>query len=42
LKSGSTDDPATKPGVAWMTAEMLDEGTVYRSALEIQAELDRL
>src|SRR5262249_32237515 len=27
---------------AWMTAEMLDEGTTSRSALQIQAELDLL
>jgi len=42
LKTGATADPGTKPGVAWMTAEMLDEGTTTRSALQIQAELDRL
>jgi zinc protease len=42
LKTGATADPATKSGVAWMTAEMLDEGTTSRSALQIQAELDRL
>jgi zinc protease len=42
LKSGATADPVTKPGVAWMTAEMLDEGTISRTALQIQAELDRL
>ena len=42
LKSGATADPATKPGVASMTAEMLDEGTTSRTALQIQAELDRL
>jgi zinc protease len=42
LKTGATADPATKSGVAWMTAEMLDEGTTSRSALQIQADLDRL
>jgi zinc protease len=42
LKSGATADPTERPGVAWMTAEMLDEGTTSRSALQIQAELDRL
>ena len=42
LKTGATTDPVGKPGVAWMTAEMLDEGTSSRSALQIQAELDRL
>src|SRR4029077_17071404 len=42
LKTGATADPVGKPGVAWMTAEMMDEGTSSRSALQIQAELDRL
>ena len=42
LKAGATADPTERPGVAWMTAEMLDEGTPSRSALQIQAELDRL
>ena len=42
LKTGASTDPVGKPGVAWMTAEMLDEGTSSRSALQIQAELDRL
>jgi len=42
VKSGATCDPDRKPGVSWMTAEMLDEGTESKSALEIQAELDRL
>ncbi len=42
LKSGSTSDPERLPGTAWMTAEMLDEGTASRSALQIQAELDQL
>jgi len=42
LKTGGTADPATKPGVAWMAAEMLDEGTTSRSALQLHAELDRL
>ncbi|MFN8007590.1 MAG: pitrilysin family protein [Terriglobia bacterium] len=42
VKAGSTADQATLPGEAWMTAEMLDEGTGSRSALDIQAALDRL
>ncbi len=42
VKSGATSDPNRKPGVSWMTAEMLDEGTESKSALEIQAELDSL
>jgi zinc protease len=42
LKSGAAEDPRHFSGVAWMTAEMLDEGTTRRSALQIQAELERL
>lgn len=42
LKSGAGADPPQLPGTAWMTAEMLDEGTRSRSALQIQVELDRL
>ncbi len=42
VKAGGDRDPGGKPGVAWMTAEMLDEGTQSRNALQIQAELDRL
>ncbi len=41
-KTGSAADPVGKPGLAWMTAEMLDEGTTSRSALQLSAELDRL
>ncbi len=41
-KTGAAVDPAGKPGTAWMTAEMLDEGTASRSALQLSAELDRL
>ncbi len=42
LRSGSSSDPLSKPGVAWMTTAMLTEGTQSRSTLEIQGELDRL
>jgi zinc protease len=42
VKSGAAADPDSLPGTAWMTAEMLDEGTTSRSALQIQEELDRL
>jgi zinc protease len=42
MKSGAAADPPHLAGTAWMTAEMLDEGTTSRSALQIQAELDRL
>jgi zinc protease len=42
VRSGAAEDPADQAGTAWMTAEMLDEGTTSRSALQIQAELDLL
>ena len=42
VKSGAATDPFHLAGTAWMTAEMLDEGTTSRSALQIQAELDQL
>jgi zinc protease len=42
VKSGAATDPSHLAGTAWMTAEMLDEGTTSRSALQIQAELDQL
>lgn len=42
LKSGSSSDPLSKSGVAWMTTRMMTEGTKFRSTLQIQAELDQL
>ena len=42
LRTGSSSDPMSRPGVAWMTTAMLNEGTRSRSTLEIQGELDRL
>jgi zinc protease len=42
VRSGAAEDPIDRAGTAWMTAEMLDEGTTSRSALQIQAELDLL
>jgi predicted Zn-dependent peptidase len=42
LRSGSSDDPAGKFGLASLTAAMLDEGAGSRSALEIADEVDFL
>ena len=42
IKSGSSDDPAGKFGLASLTAAMLDEGAGSRSALEIADEIDFL
>jgi zinc protease len=42
LKSGSSDDPSGKFGLASLTAAMLDEGAGSRTALEIADEIDFL
>jgi len=42
LKSGSSNDPEGKFGLASLTAAMLDEGAGTRSALEIADEIDFL
>ncbi len=42
VKVGAIADPIEKPGLASMTAEMLDEGTATRSALQLDAELERM
>jgi zinc protease len=41
-RGGSMDDPATTPGLASFTAEMLDEGAGGRDALELAAEIEQL
>jgi zinc protease len=42
VKVGAIADSPAKAGLASMTAEMLDEGTKSRSALQIEAELDSM
>ena len=42
LPSGSGSDPAGRPGLAALTADMLDEGSGNRSALDIQDALARM
>lgn len=39
---GSSDDPAGKEGLAWITADMLDEGAGSRSAIEVSTALQDL
>jgi predicted Zn-dependent peptidase len=39
VKSGSASDPAERPGLATLTADLLDEGTKARSALDISNQL---
>ncbi len=42
LHAGSASDPAGQPGLAALTADMLDEGSGDRSALDIEDALARL
>ena len=42
LRSGSADNPADMPGLAGFTAQMLEEGTVTRSAPQIADEIAQL
>lgn len=42
FQSGSDRDPLTLPGVASMTADVLDEGTTTRDALQIADELESI
>jgi predicted Zn-dependent peptidase len=42
IQAGSADDPAGKPGVASLTAAMLDEGAGARSSLQIADAIDFL
>ena len=39
VKSGAASDPAERPGLATLTADLLDEGTKTRSALDISNQL---
>ncbi len=42
LKSGWAADPADRPGAASLTADLMDEGTKSRTALEIAEEIKSL
>lgn len=42
VRTGGLADPAGKAGLADLTADMLDEGTAQRSALQISAEIEQL
>ena len=42
IRSGWAADPTGKPGTASLTAELIDEGTKTRTALQIADEIDRL
>ncbi len=42
LSSGAAEDPDDRPGLAALTADMLDEGSGERSALDLEAAFARL
>ncbi len=42
LPAGASSDPADRPGLAALTADMLDEGAGGRSALELQEAIGRI
>jgi predicted Zn-dependent peptidase len=42
IMAGAADDPASKPGLANLTAQMLDEGTGKRDALTVADDLEYL
>ncbi len=42
VPTGSADDPAGKPGLAFTTADMLDEGAGKRGAIEISSAIEDL
>lgn len=42
LSSGAAEDPDDRPGLAALTADMLDEGSGERSALDLEAAFPRL
>ena len=41
-RAGAASDPAAQPGLAALTADLLDEGTETRSDLDLHAALDRI
>lgn len=42
LSSGSAADPVDRPGLAALTADMLDEGSLWRSAIDIEEALSSM
>jgi zinc protease len=42
IQAGSDHDPMGQPGIASMTADVLDEGTTTRDALQISEELEAI
>ena len=42
LPTGSSSDPADRPGLAALTADLLDEGSESKSVIELHGALDRI
>jgi len=42
VRAGSAADPDGKPGVAWMTAALLDQGTLTRTAAQVADTIDSI
>jgi zinc protease len=42
LRGGHVDDPPERPGLAWVTASLLDEGTARLTPAQLQEELELL
>lgn len=42
IQAGSDHDPITQPGIASMTADVIDEGTKTRDALKISEEIETI
>jgi predicted Zn-dependent peptidase len=42
IQAGADHDPADQPGIASMTADLLDEGTKTRSTLQISEDIDAI
>src|SRR5262245_64216157 len=42
IRAGGSQDPANKPGVAYVAASLLDQGTTTKSAEQIASTIDSL
>jgi zinc protease len=42
VRAGGSQDPATRPGVAYVAASLLDQGTTTKSAEQIASTIDSI
>ena len=42
VRAGASSDPTDKPGIAALAAQLLDQGTIDRTAQEIAASIDNV